>query len=79
MRRIRCLWLLARISHQVATATAHLRTLAREIAARLLDVGSTTPPGPDDDFSCESTNLHRLATRPGEKCRLASAQIAPQK
>jgi len=65
---------LACISHQVATATADLGALTREISTRLLDVGSTTPPGPSTDFSCEDTNLHGLATRPGEKCGLASCQ-----
>ncbi|MBW1684273.1 MAG: alkaline phosphatase family protein, partial [Deltaproteobacteria bacterium] len=70
---LRCripLWL-ARISHQVATATAHLRTLTRDFGLRLLDVPRGTPPGPNPEISRQSTNLHRLATRPGEKCGLA--------
>ena len=32
--------------------------------------------GPNDDFSRESTNLNRLATRPGEKCGLAVVKTA---
>ncbi len=67
--------MLARISHQGATATAHLRALARELAVRLLDVGSTTPAVPNDDFSCESTKPHRLATHPGEKSGLAPTRF----
>jgi hypothetical protein len=66
---------LARISHQVATATAHLRTLAREIGIRLLDVPPGTPPGPNADFSRQSADLHRLATQPGEICGLGAAGV----
>jgi hypothetical protein len=43
------------------TAAPHLGTLAREIAARLFDVGSTTPASPTDDVSCETANRRRLA------------------
>jgi len=53
---------LARIIHEDPTATAHLRTLAREIGARLLDVLPSTPPGPATGFSSQSTHLHALAT-----------------
>jgi len=69
----------ARISDQVATTTAHLRTLAREIDVRLLDVGQLRLRGERSfkesecaDFSRQSTNLHPLATRPGQKCGLDS-------
>jgi hypothetical protein len=53
---------LARIIHEGPTAAAHLRTLEREIGARLLDVLPSTPPGPGADFSFQSTHLHDLAT-----------------
>ena len=57
-----------RMSHQPPTAAAHLRTLGREIGGRLLDVLSSTPPGPPPDFSSQSTHLHALATGAGETC-----------
>jgi hypothetical protein len=41
---------------------SHLRTLTREFDLRLLDVGSTMPARPNANFSCQSTNLHHLAT-----------------
>ena len=63
---------LACISHQIATAAATLRTLAREIGIRLLDVLPRTRPGPNADFSRQGANQHRLATRPGEICKLAT-------
>ena len=70
---------LARISHQVATATAHLRTLARDFGVRLLDVPRGTPPGPNPEISRQSTNLHRLTTRPGEICGLAVSVTKPER
>jgi hypothetical protein len=47
---------------KLPTAAAHLRTLEREIGARLLDVLPSTPPRPGADFSFQSTHLHDLAT-----------------
>ena len=61
---------LARNSHHVPTADAHLRTLARDFGVRLLDVPTGTPPGPNPEISRQSTNLRALATRRGEKSGL---------
>jgi hypothetical protein len=61
----------ARISHHPSTAAAHLRTLTRDFGVRLLDVPTGTPPGPNPEISRQSTNLHALATRRGEKSGLA--------
>jgi len=63
---------LAHISHHPSTAGAHLRTLARDLGLRLLDVPKGTPPGPNPEISRQSTNLHALATRGGEKSGLAA-------
>jgi hypothetical protein len=69
--------LLARISHHVATATAHLRTLTRDFGVRLLDVPRGTPPGPNPEIPRQSTNLRRLATRRGGICGLALLLLTP--
>jgi hypothetical protein len=53
---------LARIIHEDSAAIAHLRTLTGEIDLPLVDVGSTTPARPNAKFSCQSMNLHHLAT-----------------
>ena len=57
---------LARNIHEGPTAAAHLRTLGRGIDVRLLDVLPSTSPGPNADFSSQSTHLHALATDPHE-------------
>ena len=78
---------LSRMIRERSTAAPHPRTLAREIAARLLDAGSTTPPSPNDDFACESRNPWRLPTgftndpawamtRPQRPCSIASCTPA---
>jgi hypothetical protein len=59
---------LARVSHH-----AHLRTLTRDFGVRLLDVPTGTPPVPNPEISRQSTNLHALATRRGERSGLARA------
>ena len=76
--------LLARISHHVATATAHLRTLTRDFGVRLLDVPRGTPPGPNPEVPRQSTNRNYSlcsrrapATRRGEICGLALLLLAP--
>jgi hypothetical protein len=72
---------LARLSHHASTAAAHLRTPARDLGLRVLDVPTGTPPGGAlrkeneyPEISRESTNLHALATRRGEKSGLASVE-----
>ena len=61
---------LAHISHQASTAAADtgMSTALRSVG--LLDVVSTTPPGPSGRAPCIHARLHRLATNLGEKCGL---------
>jgi len=68
---------LARVSHHASTAAAHLRTLTRDLEVRLLAVPAGTPPGPNPEISRQSTNLHALATRRGEKSGLSSRGSSP--
>jgi hypothetical protein len=61
---------LTRISHQPSTAAADpgMSTALRSVG--LLDVLSSTSAGPLGRASCIHARLHRLATKPGEKCGL---------
>jgi len=63
---------LARISHQVSTAAADpgMSTALRLVG--LLDVPSSTPAESSPRAPCSHARLHRLATKPGEKCGLES-------
>ncbi len=62
---------LACISHQSATTAAHLRGLGHDLSLRALGVASATPALPSVEIVPQSMDLHGLATRSGEKCRLA--------
>ncbi len=61
---------LARISHQVSTAAAHLRGLARDLFLRALGVASATPALPSVEIARKTAEMRGLATCPGEKCEL---------
>jgi len=61
---------LAHLSHQGATAAAHLRSLVRDLSLRALGVASATPALPSVEIAHHPANLHGLATRPNEKSGL---------
>jgi hypothetical protein len=61
---------LARISHQLATAAADTGMSAALRSVGRLDVLSSTPAEPSGRAPSIHARLHRLATKPGEKCGL---------
>ena len=66
---------LARISHQLSTASADSGASAALRLIRLLDIVSTMPAGPNLRAPCIHTTLRRLATTSGEKCGLERSKL----
>ena len=73
---------LTRIAHQLLAATADKAALTRLFSTFDLDAGSTGLQCPRHAVGRKTSNkfrhsnlLHRLATKPGERCGLASSRL----